>query len=196
MSHFKRRFLDDRYSPPSSQSSYGIRFLTSECRWLCWWPPCWAKSVPSMRTKRRGVLVTSLLFFGGGPKNVKPIIYQWNGIFMYFCINSSWWYGPYHFVYIWTPILLFCCGPPVNSSTSPRLVHRWSKLGRVLQVRWPLRKPAIYSSLKTNGWRAPKWWALEKGTPLKNGNFWYLYVRWLAPENRWLVQMILSFWGV
>ena len=34
----------------------------------------------------------------------------------------------------------------------------------------------IVTLLKTNGWRVPKWWALEKVTgPFKYGNFWYLY---------------------
>ncbi len=32
---------------------------------------------------------------------------------------------------------------------------------------------------KTNGWRATKWWALEKVTPFKNGNFWIFLVSML-----------------
>ena len=41
---------------------------------------------------------------------------------------------------------------------------------------------------KTNGWRAPKWWALEKVTgPLKNGNFWYTLDFWGVYET-WILE--------
>ena len=62
---------------------------------------------------------------------------------------------------------------------------RWLRVSHV-NFRW--LSSAIYRCLlqwvssqlkyippKTNGWRAPKWWALEKVTgPFKHGNFWYL----------------------
>ena len=36
------------------------------------------------------------------------------------------------------------------------------------------------SPLKTIGWRAPKWWALQKVIPFKNGKCWYQVVRFPA----------------
>ena len=54
----------------------------------------------------------------------------------------------------------------------------------------------LFTLPKTDGWRAPKWWALEKVTgPFKDGDFWYQFVRSNihipslkltaeAPENR------------
>ena len=93
----------------------------SECRWLCWWPLCWAKFVPSMRTKRTGKSWWQVCL--GGPEGVKPIISQyipiWNDLLTIFVINCQWgeflilvWSLP--FVYFWTRILQFCCGPPVT----------------------------------------------------------------------------------
>ena len=62
-------------------------------------------------------------------------------------------------------------------------------LGEALSSIFPSR-PVIrkkrryrYTPESTNGWRAPKWWALEKVDPGKYGHFWYLPVRFLGVFN-------------
>ena len=50
----------------------------------------------------------------------------------------------------------------------------------------------LHTSLKTNGWRAPKWWALEKvDSGFKYGHFWYQFVRFLgcSPRNKKTIHL-------
>ena len=45
---------------------------------------------------------------------------------------------------------------------------------RLVGILGDLTKLESYTPEGTNGWRAPKWWALEKVVPFKYGHFWYV----------------------